>query len=185
MGRASRGRSYRWSNTIWKRNRWVPCMFLPQLCFLGKGLPGQDALPLDLVHGLWVCLWYPWTLYMLLLLAGLPPLTLPLVLFFPLKLPCHKKDLITCIFPCSYSDLSEPKKKPVSPHISVSALGLTNTPFVCWWSVTKSRLTLRPHGLQHARLHCPSLSPGVCSNSCPLSLWCYPTISSSLASFCP
>ena len=36
------------------------------------------------------------------------------------------------------------------------------------------------HGLQHARLPCPSLSPGVCSNSCPLSLWCYPTISSSV-----
>ena len=29
--------------------------------------------------------------------------------------------------------------------------------------------SLRPHGLQHARLPCPSLSPGVCSNSCPLS----------------
>ena len=34
-------------------------MLLPQLCFLGKGLPGQGALPLDLVHGLRVCLWYP------------------------------------------------------------------------------------------------------------------------------
>ena len=36
-------------------------------------------------------------------------------------------------------------------------------------------------------LPCPSLSPGVCSNSCPLSHWCYPTISSSVASFsfCP
>ena len=68
---------------------------------------------------------------MLLLLAGPPPLTLPLVLFLPLKLPCHTKDLITGIFPCSYSDLSEPKKKPVSWHISVGALGLTNTPFVC------------------------------------------------------
>ena len=68
---------------------------------------------------------------MLLLLAGPPPLTLPLVLFLPLKLPCHTKDLIPGIFPCSYSDLSEPKKKPVSWHISVGALGLTNTPFVC------------------------------------------------------
>ena len=38
--------------------------------------------------------------------------------------------------------------------------------------------SLRPHGLQHARLLCPSLSPGVCSNSCPLSWWCHPTISS-------
>ena len=39
------------------------------------------------------------------------------------------------------------------------------------------------HGLQHARLLCPSLSSGVCSNSCPLSQWCYLTISSS-ATFC-
>ena len=39
---------------------------------------------------------------------------------------------------------------------------------------------LQPHGLQHARLPCPSLSPGVCSNWCPLSRWCHPTISSSV-----
>ena len=38
-----------------------------------------------------------------------------------------------------------------------------------------------PHGLQHARLPCPSSSSGVCWNSCPLSRWCHPTISS----FCP
>ena len=41
--------------------------------------------------------------------------------------------------------------------------------------------SLQPHGLQHARLPCPSLSPGVCSNSHPSSWWCYPTISSSVA----
>ena len=35
---------------------------------------------------------------------------------------------------------------------------------------------LKSHGLQHTRLLCPPLSPGVCSNSCPLSLWCYLTI---------
>ena len=35
------------------------------------------------------------------------------------------------------------------------------------------------HGLQHARLLCPSLSPGVCSDSCPLSWWCYEDISCS------
>ena len=34
------------------------------------------------------------------------------------------------------------------------------------------------HGLQHTRLPCPSPSPSVCSNSCPLSQWCHPTISS-------
>ena len=38
-------------------------------------------------------------------------------------------------------------------------------------------------GLQHARLPSPSLSPGVCSNSCPLSQWCHPTISSSVTPF--
>ena len=42
-----------------------------------------------------------------------------------------------------------------------------------WW----------PHGLQHARLPCPSPSPGVSSNSCPLSQWCHPTISSSATLF--
>ena len=43
--------------------------------------------------------------------------------------------------------------------------------------------SLRPHGLQHARLPCPSLSPRVCSNSHPLSRWCHPTISSSVIPF--
>ena len=43
--------------------------------------------------------------------------------------------------------------------------------------------SLQPHGLQHARLLCPSLSPRVCSNSCPLSQWCHPTSSSSVTPF--
>ena len=43
--------------------------------------------------------------------------------------------------------------------------------------------SLWPHGLQHARLCCPSVSPGVCSNSCPLSQKCLLTISSSAALF--
>ena len=40
-----------------------------------------------------------------------------------------------------------------------------------------------PHGLQHARLPCPSLSPGVCSDSWPLSQWCHPSVSSSVTPF--
>ena len=40
--------------------------------------------------------------------------------------------------------------------------------------------SLQPHGLQHARLPCPSPSPRACSNSCLLSQWCHPTISSSV-----
>ena len=43
--------------------------------------------------------------------------------------------------------------------------------------------SLRPHGLQHARALCPSLSPGVCSNSCPLYQWCHSTTSSSVSPF--
>ena len=47
--------------------------------------------------------------------------------------------------------------------------------------------SLRPLGLQHARLPCPSLSPGVSSNLCPLIQWCYLNISSSATLFfsCP
>ena len=42
-----------------------------------------------------------------------------------------------------------------------------------WW----------PHGLQHTRLPCPSPTPRACSNSCPSSWWCHPTISSSVIPF--
>ena len=43
--------------------------------------------------------------------------------------------------------------------------------------------SLWPHGLQHARFSCPSPSSGVCSNCCPLSRWCHPSILPSLMSF--
>ena len=43
--------------------------------------------------------------------------------------------------------------------------------------------SFRPQGLQHASLLCPSPSPEVCSNSCPLSQWCHPTTSSSVVPF--
>ena len=47
--------------------------------------------------------------------------------------------------------------------------------------------SLWPHGLQHARPPCPSPTPRACSNPCPLSQWCHPTISSSVIPFssCP
>ena len=48
---------------------------------------------------------------------------------------------------------------------------------------SRSCPTLQPHRLQHARLPCPSLSPRVCSDSCPLNWWCHPTISSSVVPF--
>ena len=43
--------------------------------------------------------------------------------------------------------------------------------------------SLQPHGLQHTRLPCPSPTPRVYSNSCPLNQWCHPTISSSVIPF--
>ena len=47
--------------------------------------------------------------------------------------------------------------------------------------------SLRPHKLQHARPPCPSPTPGIHLNPCPLSWWCHPTISSSVVPFssCP
>ena len=50
-------------------------------------------------------------------------------------------------------------------------------------SVAHSCLTLRPHGLQHSRLPYPSSTPRACSNSCPLSRWCHPTIPSPSPTF--
>ena len=57
-----------------------------------------------------------------------------------------------------------------------------------WWQLLSFSCSvvsdsLRPHGLQHTRLPCPSLSPRVCSNSCQSSLWCHPPISSSIVPF--
>ena len=57
----------------------------------------------------------------------------------------------------------------------------------CFLVQSLSCVWLWPHGLKRARLPCPSLSPRVCSNSCPLSRSCHSTISSSVArsSSCP
>ena len=54
-------------------------------------------------------------------------------------------------------------------------------------SVTQRIYSLRPHELQHTRPPCPSPTPRVYPNSCPLSWWCHPTISSSVVPFssCP
>ena len=56
-------------------------------------------------------------------------------------------------------------------------------PFLVQFSRSVMSNSLRPHGPQHARPPCPSPTPRVYSNSCPLSWWCHPTISSSVVSF--
>ena len=78
----------------------------------------------------------------------------------------------------------------VPRKLMVQNLSLQN---ILWWhtvAVVRSVShadSLRPRGLQHARLPCPSLSPRVCSNSCPLSPSCHLTILSSVPLFssCP
>ena len=79
---------------------------------------------------------------------------------------------------------SKDTKSPQS-DIQVLLLLLGSRPVSSVQSLVVSD-SLWSHGLQHARPLCPSPSPGVCSNSCPLSWWCHPTISSSddLSSFC-
>ena len=56
-----------------------------------------------------------------------------------------------------------------------------------WEMRTEKPDSLQPHGQQHAWISCPSLFSRVCSNSCPLSRWCYQTVSSPVVPFssCP
>ena len=57
-----------------------------------------------------------------------------------------------------------------------------------WWAaiyrIAQGRTRLKRLSSSSSRLPCPWLSPRVCSNSCPLSQWCHPTISSSVTRFC-
>ena len=87
--------------------------------------------------------------------------------------------------PLTFKNFHSKKVLIHSESSSFSAGSLLGVAVLWLWffshSVTSS--SLRPHGLQHARLLFPSLSPRVCSNSCPSSRWCHPTISSSVAPF--
>ena len=76
-------------------------------------------------------------------------------------------------------------------HLNVSSMKVRN--LICFihcyilstykFSQSVMSNSLQPHGLQHARLPWPSQTPGACSNSCPSSQWCHPTISSSVVPF--
>ena len=67
----------------------------------------------------------------------------------------------------------EPRQTEACPH------AFSSVQFRC--SVVSN--SLWPHGLQHAKLPCPSPIPRPCSKSFPLSWWCYPTVSSSAIPF--
>ena len=85
------------------------------------------------------------------------------------------------------SDAIQPSH-PLSPPFPLALNFLSIRVFSSRFALTISSvaqlcLTLWPHGLQHARLPCPSPTPRACSNSCPSSWWCHPTISSSVVPF--
>ena len=73
------------------------------------------------------------------------------------------------------------------PFIMIVRHCLHSKHLFVWWSLVQFNCSvstsLQSHGLQHARLPCPSATPGVCSNSCSLNWWCSPTISSSVVPF--
>ena len=96
--------------------------------------------------------------------------------------------LIPILFKCTIMlhDLASMQKqqgRKQGIHRASLRLGIIRLSPCCCCSVMKLCPTLRPCEPQHTRLPCPSLSPRVCSNSCPLSQWHHPTISSSVILF--
>ena len=85
--------------------------------------------------------------------------------------------------PCSASRLALPWAAALGSLLSGF---MDAAPQRQWWqlfSPSVMSVSLRPHGPQHIWLPWTSPPPGVCSNSCPLTRWCYPTISSSVVPF--
>ena len=82
-------------------------------------------------------------------------------------------------------DPGQPKHKAKQKKLSLKKKEFAFLMAFVVWLFSRSVMpdSLWPHGLQHARLPCSLPSPGVCSNSCPLSQGCHPAISSSVISF--
>ena len=89
-------------------------------------------------------------------------------------------------FPSSPRDSQEPSPTPQFKRINSSALSLIYGPTLTsihQFSHSVMSVSLWPHGLEHARLPCPSPTPGAYSSPCALSRWWNPTISSSIIPF--
>ena len=101
------------------------------------------------------------------------------------KEECDGEDV--CLIPQASSSISLPPSAPLfytqgsypHPLLPLRSFLLFILPQFSsvQFSCSVASHSLWPHGLQHTRLPCPSPTPGDCSNSCPLSQWCYPTIS--------
>ena len=106
----------------------------------------------------------------------------PFPIFEGSRMSCLCTGFILIFWDYAREGGKKPKTKPAdcmegSEPLLASLLPRGNLDIPC--SATQSCLTLcDPYRLQNARLLCPSLSPGICSNSCSLSWWCHLTISS-------
>ena len=119
------------------------------------------------------------------LMAGGPVISLLIISF-----PCCRQRIEWNLYKGS---LQESKWNKINKITSVRYLAHWSVSMdfslsiLMWYSVQFSHSvvsdSLRPHGLQHTRPPYPSPSPRVCSNSCPLSWWCHPTISSFVVPF--
>ena len=89
------------------------------------------------------------------------------------------------IIPCKNNLIFKSILKSKHSNTCWASMGLLLFPYFSSVQFSRSVMSdsLRPHGLQHARLPCSSPSPGVCSDSCPLNWWCHPRISSSVVPF--
>ena len=73
--------------------------------------------------------------------------------------------------------------QPLDTNYASRQTGIPGGKVILHFSHSVISNSLRSHGLQHTRLPCPSPNPRVYPNSCPLSQWCHPTISSSVIPF--
>ena len=83
------------------------------------------------------------------------------------------------ILSCCTVSISLKHEKLLGSSFGKAFDALSSVQFSC--SVVSN--SLRPHGLQHTKPSCPSATPSAYTNSCPLSQWCHPTISSSVFPF--
>ena len=94
---------------------------------------------------------------------------------------------LPCLPPGDLLHLGMEPLSPKSPAVQADSLLLNHwealEKYTVQFSHSVMSVSLRPHGLQHTRLPCPSPTPGACSNSCPPRWWCHPTISSSVVPF--
>ena len=92
--------------------------------------------------------------------------------------------VISLFFRCFFNDFMLTKILPNHERINTwELISHCSTSHSVQFSHSVVSDSLQPQGLQHTGPPCPSPTPGACSNSCPLSQWCHPTISSSVVPF--